>query len=70
MTVVAHLLQAVGHAVAGAGQVADLAAADRQVEADGLETRGRLEQLQRDVRVIDFHAFVVDSARRRFPRWR
>ena len=48
-----------GHAVAGAGQVADLLAADGEVEADGLDARRRLKQLQRDVAVTDFDALVV-----------
>ena len=48
---VPHLLQARGGAVAGARQVADRSAADIQVQADGLQARGRLEQLGWDVAV-------------------
>ena len=48
---VAHLLEALGHAVAGAGDVADALALDRELEGDGLQPRGRLEQLHGDVLV-------------------
>ena len=54
--VVAHRGNRLCRAVARAGQVADLLAADLQIEADGLHARGRLEELRRDVVVADFLA--------------
>ncbi len=50
---VAHLLQALGHPVAGAGEVADATALDREVEGHRLQARGGLEQLHGDVGVAD-----------------
>ena len=40
---VTHLLQRVGHAVARTGNVADLLAANREVERDGFDASGWLE---------------------------
>ena len=77
---IAHLLQAPGHAVARAGHVADPAAADRQLQADRLQARGRLEQNRGNVVVTDFDASGAEmraanlhaggEARRRGPGWR
>ena len=55
---VAHLFQALGHAVTGAGDVADAPALDREVEGDGLQPRGRLEQLHGDVLVPDLDSLA------------
>ena len=66
---VAHLLEALGHAVAGAGHVADAPALDREVEGDGLQARRRLEQLQGDVVVYGSRpAGVPGRGRRCGPR--
>ena len=59
VTVVSHLLQALRHAVAGARQIAHAAAASRELEGDGLQAGRRLEQLERDVVVLDHDALVA-----------
>ena len=64
---VTHVCETLGHVVAGAGKVTDLMAPDGEVEADGLEPGGRLQQQQRNVRIIDYHALVVVTSCRRPP---
>ncbi len=56
---VTHVRQALSHAVAGAGKVTDVFAANGQVQAHGLETRRRLQHQQRNMREINHHTPVV-----------
>ncbi len=57
--VITHLFDGFGHGVARAGNVADFLSPNRQVEADGLHHRNRLEQLPGNVRVGNLLALIT-----------
>ena len=57
---ITHLLQALRHTIPRAGNVANLPAANRHLQANGLDARRRLKQLRRDVAVLKLDSLAAE----------